>query len=228
MFKGFNGDLLSFYADIRFNNNKAFMDAHRKEYYQKVRDPFYAFIETLAPVMLSIDGDMEVRPHKCLSRINRDTRFTHDKSPYRDHHWVAFREAARDKNGAPFYWFEIKLESVNWGLGIWNENAALFDALRRRMEARPEEVLSALRPAYEHGFVLDGAFWKRMKPPAGLPAALAPIYPARQLYFEKQGIDPAWIFDETITDRVAADFKALAPVWRLLRGLNDLGEGNHD
>ena len=48
MFQGFNSDLLSFYADIRFHNEKAFMDAHRQEYYQKVRDPFYAFIAEMA------------------------------------------------------------------------------------------------------------------------------------------------------------------------------------
>ena len=131
MFQGFQEDLLSFYADIRFNNDKAFMDAHRKEYYQKVRDPFYAFIESLAPTMLEIDGEMEVRPHKCLSRINRDTRYSRDKSPYRDHHWLAFRQAARDKDGAPFYWFEIRLESVNWGLGVWGENRPLMPSRMR-------------------------------------------------------------------------------------------------
>lgn len=81
MFQGFNSDLLSFYADIRFHNEKAFMDAHRKEYYQKVRDPFYAFIAEMAPVMLSIDPDMEVRPAKCLSRINRDTRYSQGINP---------------------------------------------------------------------------------------------------------------------------------------------------
>ena len=63
-----------------------------------------------------------------------------------------------------------------------------------------------------------------MKPPEGLPVELAPIYPARELYFEKTGIDPGWIFDASIVNRVAADFKALAPVWRLLRGLNETGE----
>jgi len=225
MFQGFQEDLLSFYADIRFNNDKSFMDAHRKEYYRKVRDPFYAFIDALAPVMLDIDEDMEVRPHKCLSRINRDTRFTKDKSPYRDHHWVAFRQAARDKDGAPFYWFEIRLESVSWGLGVWGENQALFDALRRRMQARPREVMDALRPAYENGFAQGGQTWKRTyQPPAGLPAMLAPVYPARSLYFEKMDIDPAWIFDGGIVNRVASDFRALAPVWRLLRGLNDIRE----
>ena len=228
MFQGFQEDLLSFYADIRFNNDKSFMDVHRKEYYRQVRDPFYAFIESLAPTMLKIDGEMEVRPHKCLSRINRDTRYTKDKSPYRDHHWVAFRQAARDKDGAPFYWFEIRLESVNWGLGVWGENRPLMDALRRRMIARPDEVLQALRPVREGGYLQGGAIWKKMKPPDGLPVGLATLYPARQLYFEKTGIDPSWIFDASIVDRVAADFRALAPVWRLLRGLNDTGEEIYD
>ena len=148
MFSGFTNDLLSFYADIRFNNNKAFMDAHRKEYYAKVRDPFYAFIDELAPTMLKIDEDMEVRPHKCLSRINRDTRYSKDKSPYRDHHWLAFRQAARGKDGAPFYWFEIRLDSVSWGLGVWGDNPALFDALRRRIAARPEEVMGVMAVRY--------------------------------------------------------------------------------
>lgn len=225
MFKGFQEDLLSFYAEIRFNNNKTFMDAHRTEYYEKVRDPFYAFIDALAPTMLAIDDEMEIRPHKCLSRINRDFRYSRDKSPYRDHHWLAFRQAARDKDGAPFYWFEIRLESVNWGLGVWGENPALLDALRRRMEADPQTVRRALRPVLTGNYIQGGQIWKKIRVPGGLPIELASIYPARQLYFERTGIEPHWIFEADIVDRVAADFKQLAPVWQLLRGLNDIEGG---
>jgi len=224
MFQGFQADLLSFCADIRFNNNKAFMDANRQEYYRKMRDPYYEFIRELAPAMLKIDGDMEVRPHKCLSRINRDTRYSKDKSPYRDHHWVAFRQAAVPKDGMPFYWFEIRLEEISWGLGVWGENRNMFDALRRRMQADPGEMQRILQLANDNGFIADGQRWKKMKPPDGLPVSLAPIYNVKSLYFEKQKIDPKWIFEPSIVQRVAKDFEALAPVWRLLRGLSDLGE----
>ena len=55
---------------------------------------------------------------------------------------------------------------------------------------------------------------------------LKSLYPARSLYFEKQGVDPGWIFEASIVDRVAADFLALQPVWRLLRGLYDVEGGN--
>ena len=172
MFQGFNSDLLSFYADIRFHNEKAFMDAHRKEYYQKVRDPFYAFIAEMAPVMLSIDPDMEVRPAKCLSRINRDTRYSRDKSPYRDHHWVAFRRAAAGKDGMPFYWFEIRLDAVNWGLGVWGENRPMMDSLRRRMVANPDEMIGLLRLLQKRDFSVGGTQWKKLRPPEDLPAVL--------------------------------------------------------
>lgn len=225
MFTGFKGDLISFYADIRFNNNRQFMDAHRQEYYQKVRDPFYAFIDALAPVMRAIEPDMETRPVKCLSRINRDTRFTKDKSPYRDHHWVAWRLAAIPKEGMPFYWFEIRVESVSWGLGTWGENRRLLDALRRRVAAKPQEVLPLLEMAQRQGFRQGGSLWQRIKAPDGLPPALAALYRARELYFERADINPAVVFNPALADIVAADFTALAPLWRLLRGLTDIGEG---
>jgi len=226
MFQGFDSSLLSFYADIRFNNNKAFMDEHRKEYYQKVRDPFYAFIDELAPVMLAIDGEIEVRPHKCLSRINRDTRFSNDKSPYRDHHWLAFRKAACSKDGMPFYWFEIRLDSISWGLGVWGENRNLFDAMRRKMTAAPDEWLQLMAIAAERDFAPGGLRWKKIKPPEGLPVGLLPVYPAKELYFEKQHIEPSWIFEPDIVRRVAEDFKALAPLWRALHGLDTTEGGN--
>ena len=86
--------------------------------------------------------------------------------------------------------------------------------------------MGALRTAFGHGFVQGGQVWKRtLQPPPSLPEMLKSLYPARSLYFEKQGIDPGWIFEASIVDRVAADFTALQPVWRLLRGLDDMDGG---
>lgn len=225
MFEGFQGDLISFYADIRFHNSKAFMDAHRQEYYQKVRDPFYAFIAEMAPTMLAIDPDMETRPGKCLSRINRDTRFSKDKSVYRDHHWAAWRLSAAPKDGMPFFWFEIRIESVSWGLGVWGENRALFDALRRRMIADPDEAGRMLALLAARGFKLGGRLWQRMQPPGGLPVELLELYRARDIFFDKANVSPETAFAKDIVSRVGADFLSLKPVWRMLRGLAETGEG---
>lgn len=218
MFYGFGKELIPFFLDIRFHNNKAFMDENRERYLRDVRAPFYAFIEAMGPRMQAIDPDFEVRPSKCLSRINRDIRFSRDKSPYRDHLWVAFRQAAMGKDGIPFYWFEIAPEHVNWGLGIWGENRALMDAMRRRMAARPEDYLRVLPLLRERNFALSGREWKKLPVPEALPDVLRPWYLKREVYAEKQDVPMDCIYSPELVDRVARDFEAIAPLYQIFRG----------
>ena len=218
MFHGFGKETLEFFLDIRFHNHKAFMDANRERYYQDVRGPFYQFIQAMAPYMLEIDPDIEVRPAKCLSRINRDTRFSHDKSPYRDHLWVAFRQAAMGKDGIPFYWFEVSPESVTWGLGIWGENRQIMDTMRRRMAAHPDDYLRMLPILQKRGFALSGREWKKLKPPEGLEPLLHPWYVKKEVYAEKTDVPLHVIHQSDLVERVAWDFQALAPLYQIFRG----------
>ena len=168
--------------------------------------------------MQEIDPDMEVRPNKCLSRINRDIRFSKDKSPYRDHLWVAFRPACMGKDGVPFFWFELRPESVNWGLGIWGENREIMDAMRRKMAARPDDYLRILPILQERGFALCGREWKKMSPPEGMPEALIPWYLKREIYAEKQGTSLLCIDSPDLIDRISRDFRALEPLYHIFRG----------
>lgn len=218
MFTGFGKGLIPFFLDLRFHNNKAFMDENRDRYLRDVRGPFYYFIETMGPVMQSIDEDMEIRPNKCLSRINRDIRFSRDKSPYRDHLWVAFRQGAVGKEGMPFYWFEISPESVTWGLGIWGENRNLMDAMRRKMEARPDDFLRLLPVLQSRGFALSGRPWKKMEVPSHIPEELKPWYVKREVFAEKLDVPMETIYSADLCDRVARDYQALAPLYHIFRG----------
>lgn len=218
MFYGFGKELISFFLDIRFHNSKAFMDENRERYIRDVRTPFYSFIENMGPCLQKIDEDFEIRPHKCLSRINRDIRFSKDKSPYRDHLWVAFRKAAADKDGMPFYWFEISPEHVNWGLGIWSENRNLMDAMRRKMEARPEDFLRLLPVLRDRGFALSGREWKKMDVPSSFPEELRPWYRKRDIYAEKMNVPLEAIHSSDLCDRVARDYEALSPLYHIFRG----------
>lgn len=217
MFYGFGKELIPFFLDLRFHNNKAFMDANRDRYLKDVRDPFYAFIGAMGPAMQAIDPDMEVRPAKCLSRINRDTRFTKDKSPYRDHLWVSFRQAAMGKDGVPFYWFEITPEYVTWGLGIWGENRSIMDAMRRKMLAHPDDFLRILPILRDRGFALSGQEWKKMAVPTEVPDLLKPWYLKRQIYAEKMNVPMECIHSADLVDRIIRDFEALKPLYQIFR-----------
>lgn len=197
------------------------MDEHRTEYAAHVQQPFYAFIEALAPHMLKIDAAFETRPHKCLARIHRDTRFSKDKSPYRDHLWLAFRKAARPKEGAPFYWFELSPETITWGLGVWGENRPMMDAMRSNMLAHPTDYLQLLSVARKAGFALGGADFKRLEIPPGLDEGLKPLYIKKEVYFERISPKMAWAFEPGLVGRVAREFKQLKPLYLMLTGLTE-------
>ena len=121
MFTGFTDETVRFLLDLKFHNNTEYFHANHDRYVEAVQTPFYEFIEDLGPAMQRIDPLMEIRPHKCLSRIHRDTRFSRDKSPYRDHHWLLFRRQAEPREKSVMYWFEFGPDRLSWGMGVWGD-----------------------------------------------------------------------------------------------------------
>ena len=148
MFTGFPEATIQFFLDIRFHNSIDYFEENRARYERDVKAPFEAFIQELAPAMLSIDPQMELRPYRCMARLRRDVRFTKDKSPFRDHLWVLFRHAGEPREGSVMYWFELAPSGMNWGVGTWGENRQMMDILRRncRRPGRSAERHQAVSP----------------------------------------------------------------------------------
>ena len=219
MFPGFSEDTVRFFMDIRFNNNREFMHAHKEEYKALVQEPFYALIDELAPVVRRIDPDMEVRPQKVLSRIYRDTRFSADKAPYRDHHWLAFRPGGTERYGQPFFWFEFGPDRLSWGAGIWGESREAMNALRQRILTAPDGVREVLDRCARHKIAVSGESFRRYRVPPQVPEPLRELYCMKYLYFERLRPRYEWAFSPELVSRVSKDYRALAPAWQLLRGI---------
>ena len=220
MFTGFSEDTIRFFLDIRFHNEVSWFHAEHDRYIRDVQTPFYELIEELGPTMRLIDPEMEIRPHRCLSRIHRDTRFSKDKSPYRDHLWFLFRKEAEPRDGSVFFWFGLEVGSADWGVGIWNENRTITDRLRRQIVAEPSGVKKLIDQCklQANGMRLSGTQFRRIEVPNGVPAELAPWYRARQLYIEKQNPPYQLIYGTELKKQLEHDYLALAPIYRLLRG----------
>lgn len=223
MFTGFPEETLQFFLDIRFHNDISYFEENRERYRQDVQAPFYDFIDELAPHMLKIDPQMEIRPYKCLARIRRDTRFTKDKSPFRDHLWLLFRRAGEPREASLNYWFEFGNQSLGWGMGFWGENRPVMDMFRRMMVAQPQRVQDVLSDCDlpGHHLALGGSAFKRMPVPEKLPDLLRPWYFCKEMFISKVDPPAAWAYDEKLAARVLRDYQAMAPLYRLLRGMCD-------
>lgn len=223
MFTGFPEETVQFFLELRYHNNAGFFHEQHDRYVETVQAPFYALINELAPTMRDIDPLMETRPHKCLSRIHRDTRFSRDKSPYRDHLWLCFRRAAEPRDGSVNYWFEFGPDQLGWGMGLWGENKPLSERLRREIVADPRRV-SAMVDSCDlsgHDMALAGSFHKRMPVPEGVPEKLRPWYLMREVYIPRLHPVYHWAYTERIVEEVRRDFETVAPLYRLLRGIQD-------
>lgn len=72
-FEGWRGDFVGFFRGLELDNSKSYFEAHRKQYENDVRGPMQELVAELEPVL---------GPAK-MFRINRDIRFSADKSPYK-------------------------------------------------------------------------------------------------------------------------------------------------
>ena len=94
-FKGFSPDTISFFLQLRQNNNKPWFDAHRQMYNEAVMDPSRAFVEALGRRLATIAPGVHADPrvNRSIFRINRDVRFSKDKSPYKPYFASLFWKA---------------------------------------------------------------------------------------------------------------------------------------
>ncbi len=102
-------EVLDFMRELSANNNKTWFDANR-ERYTRVRKRFNGFVEELIDGLSAIDPSVEgLRVQDCTYRINRDTRFSPDKSPYKG--WLgAFIAPHGKSSGYGGYYFHIEPE----------------------------------------------------------------------------------------------------------------------
>ena len=223
MFTGFSEDTISFFLDLKFHNNTTYFHENHDRYVEVVQRPFYEFIEDLGPAMRKIDPRMEIRPHRCLSRIHRDTRFSRDKSPYRDHLWLLFRREGEPREQSLMYWFELGPSRLDWGMGFWGENREALDLFRKRMRANPDGTLAMLDDLdlAGRGLLLNGSIHKRMEVPPEIPDRLRRWYCTKEMYINKISPDFRKVFSERILTEVRKDFQQLAPLYHMLRGYCD-------
>jgi len=227
MFTGFTDETIRFFLDLKFHNNSAYFHENHERYVAEVQHVFYDMIDALAPEMLKIDPRMEVRPHKCLSRIHRDTRFSRDKSPYRDHLWFLFRRASEPREKSLFYYFELGPDRLGWGMGFWDENREALDIFRKRMKANPDGTMALLDSMElpERKLILGGSIHKKMTVPPEIPERLRRWYLAKDFYIWRENPDFRWVYSERILKEVRKDFRTMAPLYRLLRGYADEIQG---
>ena len=153
-----------------------------------------------------------MRPARVISHINRDLRYSRDKSPYRDYMWLGFHRAGWDKRDCFHLYFDIGADCAHVGAGMYGDDRAWTDALRRFICQRPSEARELLAGSAARGFELSGGVYRRMTPPEGLDAELLTWYPRKSICLEHT-YSPGELMSASLADDIAARFESLKPIY---------------
>jgi uncharacterized protein (TIGR02453 family) len=232
-FRGFSPAAIQFLVDLRANNDRAWFQPRKAEFERLLKEPFEAMIAALGERLAARGVPMRADPKRSPFRIYRDTRFSKDKSPYKDHLGASFpwlgdeaplgelggsHDERTHGNGG---YFHFQPGEMFAGGGMWQMDKPIIDAFRAAVRDDPGRVRAAIE---EPGFV---AFWTDVHPHEELkrfPPGFPQDHPLARLFLWKDVVFGRRLSDEEVMspdlpDRLAEGYAAATPVFRFLSGL---------
>ena len=124
---------LNFLKSLKKNNNREWFEKNRSAY-EAAKQNVLVMAEFLLKEMAKTDPRFtEMKPASCLFRINRDVRFSNDKSPYKTNFGAAFNVGGKKGPQAGFY-VHIDPTAAFAGGGIWQPEPIILQKIRQEID----------------------------------------------------------------------------------------------
>jgi uncharacterized protein (TIGR02453 family) len=116
----FTPDFLQFFIELAPNNHKDWFDLNRKRYEKSVKEPFKDFVEHIIKEIAKTDASFkDLEAKDCIFRINRDIRFSKDKTPYKMNVSAVVAPEGKKSKAVNGVYFEFGPEHVRVYGGIY-------------------------------------------------------------------------------------------------------------
>ncbi len=215
-YDGLTIDALKFLFENRMNNSKDWYDNHKDKYRELVYEPFVELIKELSPVMAEIDSQILTVPSKLISRVRRDTRFTKDKTLYRDNVWLVFLRDKSKMSSSPCFWFGISQEGSSYGIGYYGAESGSMANMRELITSGHPAYLKALE-CYEsqNEFIIGGEMYKKSRFP-DQPENIRSWLDRKNIFFECVQNDFNLAFSKELPEILKKSYMKLKPIYDFL------------
>ncbi|RQO31889.1 TIGR02453 family protein [Taibaiella sp. KBW10] len=124
---------LAFLQALSEHNDKSWMDEHRK-WYEEEKKSFESFVGAVIAAIAAFDPAIgDLLPKDCIFRINRDIRFSKDKSPYKNNFGASFSDGGKKSPKAGYY-IHIQPDQCFLGGGMWMPEAQTLKNIRQEID----------------------------------------------------------------------------------------------
>nr|WP_299386054.1 DUF2461 domain-containing protein [Allomuricauda sp.] len=203
----------SFFKKLAKNNHKEWFHANKKDYEHQVKAPFVELLDQLLADLTEWDPRILADPKNALFRINRDIRFSKDKSPYNTLMKAGFSPLGK-KSILPGYYLGIDAENVHVGGGLFMLRGPELKKVRQHIAGNAEALIAIVEHSnFKQNFgKLKGEKSKR------LDREFMEIGKATDLIFHKQfytmaefPIEP-YFDNPQLKDEILSHFEAIKPL----------------
>lgn len=124
---------MPFLSQLKKNNSREWMEQHRKDY-EKAKADFLEFSNLLIQSIADFDASVgNLHAKNCVFRINRDVRFSKDKSPYKTNMGVYINKNGK-KGLGPGYYFHVEPGNIFIAVGIWMPEPEIVAKIRQEID----------------------------------------------------------------------------------------------
>ena len=171
-FNGFPREYFLFFDRLKKNNSKQWFEKHRGEYDELVLHPAREFVTEMGKKLRRIAPEVNAIPkiNKSLFKINRDVRFSKDKSPYKTYMGIWLWEGEGKRMESSGFYLHVENKRILIGVGIKMLPKPLLDRYRKAVVDKKQGVAlkSALKKVMTKGYLIDGKYYKKV--PRGFDA----------------------------------------------------------
>ena len=209
----------TFLDELAANNNREWFEENRPRYELLVRSPALEYIEQMVPVLEKIAPNFRADARKVggsLMRVNRDTRFSNDKTPYKTNIGIQFRHAqCKDVHALGFY-VHIATDECFLAAGCWHPEPEARGKIRDLIVEDTDQWIAARdQKRFTRRWALSGDRLNR--PPRGYDAAHLALDDLKRKDFI--GVSPLTqdeVLSDTLVRLTGARFTAAVPFMSFL------------
>lgn len=206
-------DTLQFLYDLSHNNNRDWFEQNKPRYEKAVKKPFEQTVASVIERIQAFEPDFQIMPKDCIFRINRDTRFSSDKTPYKTHIAAVFTPRGRQTMHFPGYYLHVEYGALEIGGGAYFLEKEPLHRVRTAIAQNPDDFRSLIEaPDFQEKYGgLQGEKNKLLPPEFKSAAAKEPLLYNKQFYFMAE-LDPELALGPGFPDLAAEYFRCAKPL----------------
>lgn len=178
----FNPAFVNFFRELSKNNNTAWFNENRKIYEKEVKEPFTSFVGEMIMRINRFEPEIAIKPADAIMRINKDIRFSKDKTPYNTHVAANISVYGKKDKSYPGFYFQISHDKIMVYGGAYMIEPPVLQQIRTHIAGNPESFSEAYNDKnFKEKFgIIQGEKHKRV------PEEFADIATKEPLIFNKQ------------------------------------------